>query len=50
MKKPDPTTKKKATAIERCKLKIDSKTIVIVKTKEALDMWMTRYPEAKLTA
>lgn len=49
MKKPDPT-KKKTTMIERCKLRIDSRTIVIVKTKEALDMWMHRHPEARLIA
>ncbi len=33
---------------EKFKLQINSRTIVIVKTKQALEMWMTRHPEAKL--
>lgn len=33
---------------EKFKLQINSRTIVIVKTKEALKVWMTRHPEAKI--
>ena len=33
---------------ERIKLQINRNTIVIVKTKEALKMWMTRHPDAKI--
>ena len=50
MKKPDHAPKKKATLIERCKLQIDSRTIVIVKTKEALKMWMEKHPNARMVA
>ena len=42
--------KKKLTLTERIKLKIDSKTIVIVRSKEALKMWMTRHPGARVIA
>ena len=33
---------------EKFKMQINSRTIVIVKTKEALKVWMTRHPEAKV--
>lgn len=46
----DQEHKKKATLIEKVKLKLDSKTIVVVKTKEALKMWMTRHPGAQIIA
>lgn len=49
MKKTD-KTKKKLTLTERIKLQIDSRTIVIVKTKEALKMWMNRHPTARIIA
>jgi hypothetical protein len=42
--------KKKLTLTERVKLKIDSKTIVIVRSKEALKMWMSRHPGAQVIA
>lgn len=50
MKKTDTPPRKKATVIERCKLQIDSRTIVIVKTKEALKMWMDKHPNARMVA
>jgi hypothetical protein len=30
------------------KLKLDSRTTVTVRSKEALEMWMEKYPNAKL--
>ncbi|HTF03701.1 MAG TPA: hypothetical protein VK826_06720 [Bacteroidia bacterium] len=49
MKKPEKVQPKLSIG-ERIKLQINSRTIVIVRTKEALKMWMTRHPEAKIIA
>jgi hypothetical protein len=35
---------------ERFKLQIDYKTIIIVKSKEAVKMWLSKFPNAKLVA
>ncbi len=32
------------------KLYIDSRTTIVVRTKKAMDMWMEKYPNAKLIA
>lgn len=32
----------------RFRLRLDSRTIVTVRSKEALEMWMNKYPNAKL--
>jgi hypothetical protein len=49
MKKADNNDPKKKPSLgERIKLQINRNTIVIVKTKEALKMWMSRHPEAKI--
>lgn len=32
------------------KLQVDHKTIIVVRTQKALDMWMERYPKAQLMA
>jgi len=32
------------------KVKIDSKTIITVRTKEALRYWLTEYPKAQILA
>jgi hypothetical protein len=32
------------------KLHIDSRTTIVVRTKKAMDMWMEKYPNAKLIA
>lgn len=50
MKKNDNKTKKNLSLGQKIKLKIDSRTIVIVKTKEALKMWMNRHPSAQVIA
>jgi hypothetical protein len=50
MKKPQNDSKKQLSIGERIKLQINRNTIVIVKTKEALKMWMSRHPEAKIIA
>lgn len=53
MKKPTKDQKdpsKKLSLGERIKLQINRNTIVIVKTKEALKMWMSRHPDAKIIA
>lgn len=33
---------------ERFKLQLDYKTIIIVKSKEAVKMWLSKFPNAKL--
>jgi predicted DNA-binding antitoxin AbrB/MazE fold protein len=33
---------------ERIKVQLDNKTIVFVRSQSALDMWMEKYPEAKI--
>lgn len=48
MKKPKQEPNKKLSIGERIKLQINRNTIVIVKTKEALNMWMSRHPDAKI--
>jgi hypothetical protein len=50
MKKPAKDQKSKLSIGERIKLQINRNTIVIVKTKEALKMWMSRHPDAKIIA
>ena len=35
---------------QRFKLQIDYKTIIIVKSKEAVKMWLSKFPDAKLIA
>lgn len=50
MRKPNNIPKQVLTIGERIKLQINRNTIVIVKTKEALKMWMSRHPEAKIIA
>jgi hypothetical protein len=30
------------------KLRVDSKTIIVVRSQKAVDMWMERYPQAQL--
>jgi hypothetical protein len=32
------------------KLRVDSKTIIVVRSQKAVDMWMERYPQAQLIA
>jgi hypothetical protein len=32
----------------RIKLRIDHKTVITVKTKAALEMWMEKYPDATI--
>lgn len=32
----------------RIKLQVDYRTIITVRTQEALDMWMEKYPSAKI--
>lgn len=32
----------------RIKLQVDYRTIIVVRTQEALDMWMGKYPAAKI--
>jgi hypothetical protein len=32
----------------RIKLRIDHKTIITVRTKEAMQMWMEKYPDAQV--
>lgn len=48
MRKPNNIPKQIITIGEKIKLQINRNTIVIVKTKEALKMWMSRHPEAKI--
>ncbi len=48
MRKPNNIPPQKLSIGERIKLQINRNTIVIVKTKEALKMWMSRHPEAKI--
>lgn len=50
MKKTSKEPSKKLSLGERIKLQINRNTIVVVKTKEALKMWMSRHPEAKIIA
>ena len=40
--------KAKSKKEERFKLQIDYKTIIIVKSKEAVKMWLSKFPNAKL--
>lgn len=35
---------------DRFKLQVDYRTIIVVKSKAALQMWMSKYPAAKLIA
>lgn len=43
------TSKKERTQFnENYKLKIDSKTTITLKTKEAVKLWLERYPKAVL--
>lgn len=32
------------------KLRVDSKTIIVVRSQKAVDMWLERYPQAQLIA
>ncbi len=32
----------------RIKVQLDYRTVITVKTTQALDMWLTKYPEAKV--
>lgn len=32
------------------KLQLDYRTTIVVRTQKALDMWMTKYPNAKIVA
>ncbi|GAB4146869.1 MAG: hypothetical protein Fur0041_21070 [Bacteroidia bacterium] len=32
------------------KLQVDYRTVIVVKSQTALDMWMKRYPNAKIVA
>lgn len=48
MKKPNNIPKQIISIGEKIKLQINRNTIVIVKTKEALKMWMSRHPDAKI--
>lgn len=40
--------KAKSKKEERFKLQLDYKTIIIVKSKEAVKMWLSKFPNAKL--
>ncbi|MEW6469845.1 MAG: hypothetical protein AB1458_13035 [Bacteroidota bacterium] len=35
---------------ERIKVRLDSKTIIILRSKQALKMWLSKYPDAKVIA
>ncbi|MCU0435143.1 MAG: hypothetical protein MUC87_16925 [Bacteroidia bacterium] len=44
------TKSNKAAAADefRVKLRVDSKTLIVVRNQTALDMWLTRYPAAQV--
>lgn len=40
----------KAPKSDRFKLQLDYKTIIVVRGKEAVDRWLSKFPNAKLLA
>ncbi|MFN8712190.1 MAG: hypothetical protein ACK5Z2_05000 [Bacteroidota bacterium] len=42
------TTKELPEAGERIKLKVDSRTVIVVRSHSAMEMWMKRYPGAQI--
>jgi hypothetical protein len=42
------TVKSAIDTSSRIKLRIDSRTIIVVKNQEALDMWRGKYPGAQI--
>ena len=45
-----PLPAKKAPEGKIIKLQVDSRTIILVRNEKALEMWMSRYPKAKVVA
>ncbi|MCX6312510.1 MAG: hypothetical protein NT084_12850 [Bacteroidetes bacterium] len=45
-----PILTKKPTEGKVFKLQVDYRTVISVKTQSALDMWMKKYPNAKIVA
>lgn len=45
-----PILTKKPTEGAVTKLQIDYRTTIVVRTQKALEMWMTKYPNAKIVA
>lgn len=46
--KSNKTVKSRVETGSRIKLRIDSRTIIVVRNQEALDMWMGKYPSAQV--
>lgn len=45
-----PILTKKATEGTVIKLQLDYRTQIVVRTQKAVEMWMTKYPNAKIVA
>lgn len=45
-----PAAYKKAPDAKVIKLQVDYRTTILVRTQKALEMWMSKYPNAKIVA
>jgi hypothetical protein len=48
-RKPKPVAPK-TTGADIIKLQVDYRTVIMVKSQKALEMWMVKYPNAKVVA
>jgi hypothetical protein len=50
MSKSKEKTTNKPSKSDRFKLQLDYKTIIVVRSKEAVERWLSKFPNAKLLA
>jgi hypothetical protein len=48
MKRTKETPKARVESGTRIKLRVDSRTLIVVRSQGALDMWMGKYPSAQI--